>query len=128
MLTRITISLILSFMEFPWSAIGAIMATVTTIALISSKVLQNIRKNSLPKLDAFLYVHPKGDGAQKGVIQTDKEQLYEKQIQVLPNICPRIGLLIKWKSQYVIEQIEVRGNAQSKKSLMMTSLQNNVFG
>jgi hypothetical protein len=66
-----------------------------------------------PKITVLLYVYPQKHGAQQGVIQHVEPKIYDKQIEVLPNISPQLTMLIRPHWKYKVDSIEVVGHSQS---------------
>ncbi len=101
-LSLITLSLILSFMEFPWSAVGVIFSAITLAVLLGYNIPKFIKSTYEPKIGIDLYIYPEKTCKQQGVIQSDEGKIFEKEIEVLPNISPQFFVRIKPQWEYKV--------------------------
>jgi hypothetical protein len=101
-------------MEFPWSAVGVLFSLITLVVLLGYNIPKFIKYVYAPKITVLLYIYSKNQIIQEGVIQRVEDQTFEKEIQVLPNTCPQVTVLIKPRWKYEVKIIEVVGYAQSK--------------
>ena len=113
-LSLLSLSLILTFMEFPWATIGVILSGVTLSVLLSYNIPKLVKYVCAPKITISLYVYSQKDGTQQGVIQNSEHKIYNKQIEVLPNISPQLAILIKPHWKYTVDSIEVVGHSKSR--------------
>jgi hypothetical protein len=100
-------------MEFPWSAIGAIFAAITLAVLLGYNIPKFVKQFSIPKINIDLFIYPEKTCKQKGVPQSDKPQIFDKEIEVLPNISPQFLVRINPKWKYTVSVIEVIGWSKS---------------
>jgi hypothetical protein len=113
-LSLLTISVILSLMEFPWSAVGVIFGAVTLAVLLGYNVPKFVKTFSAPKIDVDLYVYPEKICKQQGVIQNNKGSIFDEEIEVIPKVSPQFFIRIKPRWKYKINTIEVVGYSKSR--------------
>lgn len=113
-LSLITLSIILSFMEYPWDMVAALIAAATLVVLSGYEIPKFVKNVLPPKIRVLLSIYGKGAGKQEGVIQKEDEQHFEKEIQVLPDSCPEVTLLVYPEWKYELKVIEVIGSSSSK--------------
>jgi hypothetical protein len=110
-LSFITISLILGFTEFPWTAIGVVLSSITLLVLLSYNIPKFVKYVCVPKIDVSLYIYAEKVVKQKGVNQKSQtDQFYNTEFPVLPNIIPQITVTIKPRRwSYEVKTIKAMG-------------------
>jgi len=114
MLSLLTLSLILSVMEFPWTPIGVIMGLVTLIALLGNTIPRILKSFLTPRINIDLFVYAEKRCKQQGVLQSDEDRIFDKEIEVLSNISPQFFVRIMPKWKYKVTTIEVVGYSKSR--------------
>jgi hypothetical protein len=100
-------------MEFPWTAVGVILASVTLAVLLGNTVPKFVKYVFTPRIKLDLYIYPEKHGKQQGVTQQAKGIICEDEIEVLPEVSPQLAIRIKPEWKYKITMIEVIGYSKS---------------
>jgi hypothetical protein len=101
-------------MEFPWTAVGVVLAATTLSILLIQNIPKLVKNVISPRMVISLYVYPKKYGEQSAAIQKEEQQILENEVRINPEVSPEISVLLKPKWKYTIDRIEALGYGISK--------------